>query len=77
MTDDVTRAVSLRFCEALSVNVGRRPGEWRSATLIAARARIRHAAEANRAVIYAREQGWLDVDGDFNVCLTEKGSPSA
>lgn len=67
------RAAAFRFCEALSADVDRKPREWRDATLIAARARIRRSAMANDALAYAHKQGWLDIDADLNVCLTEKG----
>jgi hypothetical protein len=66
--------VALRFCGALSVDCDSKSLMWRSAEIVAARARIRNPADVLRAIAYGRGQGWLDVDGSGNVCLTLRGA---
>ena len=74
MADPDPRALALRLCKALSVNVARKTGMWRSPVLIASRARIRSKIDADRAIAYARAQGWLEVNDDRSVSLTIKGA---
>ena len=74
MAEPDPRVVALRLCKALSVDVGGKPGTWRSLTLIASRARIRSQVERDRAITYARAQGWLEVDDERGVCLTDEGA---
>jgi len=74
MADPDPRALALRLCKALAVDVGGKPGTWRSLTLIASRARIRSQVERDRAIVYARAQGWLEVDDERNVSLTDEGA---
>ncbi len=74
--DDELRTLALRLCAALWLDRDRTPGEWCDATLIAGRAKMLRADEANAALDYARKQGWVDVDAALNICLTEKGSRS-
>jgi hypothetical protein len=47
---------------------------WRSAAIVAAHARIQNSADVVRAIAYGRGQGWIDVDGNGNVCLTLRGA---
>jgi len=72
MIDDPLYTPALRFCDALQEEVGRSPGEWRSALVIAARAGFRSARNVEEAMAYACDAGWLQDDGNGNVCLTEK-----
>lgn len=72
MIDDHLPAPALRFCAALQEVAGRSPGEWRSALVIAARAGFRSARDVEEAMAHACDAGWLEDDGNGNVCLTEK-----
>ena len=74
MADPDPRALALRLCSALSVDVAGKPGTWRSSALVASRARIRSLVELDRAIAYARAQGWLEVDDDRHLCLTDMGA---
>ncbi len=74
MADLGPRALALRLRKALSVDVAGKPGIYRSPALIASRARIRSKVDVDRAIDYARAQGWLEVDDERNVCLTDKGA---
>ena len=75
MADPDPRALALRLCKALSVDVAGKPGTRRSSALIASRARIRSLVELARAIAYARAQGWLEVDDDLrHLCLTDVGA---
>lgn len=70
----VTSKLSLdrarRFCAALKTDTNGRPMRWRSISSIAERAR---ESEADQVVAIAAEQGWIEVEGDHSVCLTDKG----
>lgn len=74
MAEPDPRTVAVRLCKALSVDVGGKPGMWRSLALIASRARIRSQVERDRSIAYARAQGWLEVDDERGVCLTDEGA---
>ena len=74
MADPDPRALALRLRKALAVDVAGKVGTWRSSTLIASRAKIRSKVDVDRAVTYARAMGWLEVDEDCDVCLTDKGA---
>ena len=74
MADPDPRALALRLCKALAVDVAGRTGMYRNPALIASRARIRSRVDVDRAIAYARAQGWLEVDDNRDVCLTEKGT---
>jgi hypothetical protein len=67
-------SVALRFCGALSIDCDSKSLMWRSAAIIAAHARMQNAADVIRAIAYGRGQGWIEADGNGNVCLTLRGS---
>lgn len=74
MADPDPRALALRLCKALAVNVASETGAWRSRALIASRAGIRSQVNVDRAIAYARAQRWLEVGENRDLCLTEKGA---
>jgi len=69
-----TLALALRSCKALAVDVGNTTRTWRNPALIASRAKIRNEIHVDRAVAYARAQGWLEVDKNRDVSLTDEGA---
>ncbi len=74
MADPDPRALALRLCKALAVNVANETETWRSRALIASRAGIRSQTNVDRAIAYARAQGWLKVGDNRDVCLTDEGA---
>lgn len=74
MADPDPRALALRLCKALAVDVAGKTGTWRSSALVASRARIRSQSGVDRAIAYARAQGWLEVDEHRDVILTDEGA---
>ena len=74
MADPDSRALALRLCKALAVDVAGKAGTWRSSALIASRARIRSKVDVDRSIAYARAQGWLEVDENRDVSLTDEGA---
>ena len=72
MVDASRRTAAIKFCKALSIACGNKPLVWRSPAL-AARIRMRLGAETDQVIAFAKEQGWLDLNDERDVCLTIKG----
>lgn len=72
MATDLT-ALATRFCKALGDDTGNRPMQWRAIVPIGVRARILDPKELASIVDHAEEAGWIEVQDDLSVALTEAG----
>jgi len=77
MASAADRQLALRLCRALNVDTGGQPMQWRMASMIAVRARIRGEKEIDKAVAAAVAAGWLILEGGHSICLTDSGRLAA
>lgn len=64
-------SLARRFVNALAVDTGNRPMQWREVGSIATRARL--GADAEKAVAHAKALGWVEVVDGHSVQLTDTG----